>query len=175
MEYGRRPHILLVKMGKYGHDCGSRFIAFGLSGLGFDVDLGPLFFTPGRVADLAADFNVHVIGVSSQAAGHLSLFPELRDDLRMRSRRSRMGGRGQGGHRRRLKGRVVLQYGGCGGEGHTNPGSRFSTGKRGKRRRRREQVLRRYIRSRYLHYLRRRRSSVYHSIQEGRGETMICI
>ena len=78
MEYGHRPNILVVKMGKDGQDCGSRVIASRLSDLGFNVDVGPLFSTPGEVADLAANYNVHVIGVSSQASVYLSLLSELR-------------------------------------------------------------------------------------------------
>ena len=87
MEYGRRLRILVVKMVQYGHDHGSRFIASVFSDLEFDVVVGLLFSTQGEVADLAADSDVRVIGVSSQAAGHLSIFTALRDELRMRRRR----------------------------------------------------------------------------------------
>ena len=89
VEYGCRPHILVVKMGQDGRNRGSRVISSGFSDLGFDVDIAPLFSTPGEVADLAADSDVHIIGVLSQAAGHLSLFPALREKLRMRRRRRR--------------------------------------------------------------------------------------
>ena len=80
-------------MGWGGHDRGSRVIDSGFSYLGFDVNLGPLFSTLGDLADMAADSDVHVKGVSSQADGHLSPLPALRGNLRMRrrSRRTRGG------------------------------------------------------------------------------------
>ncbi len=74
---GRRPRILVAKMGQDGHDRGSKVIATGFSDLGFDVDVGPLFQTPEEVAQQAIDSDVHVIGVSSLAAGHRTLVPEL--------------------------------------------------------------------------------------------------
>merc|ERR1712018_516991 len=76
-EEGRRPRILVAKMGQDGHDRGAKVIATGFSDLGFDVDIGPLFQTPEEVAQQAVDSDVHVIGVSSLAAGHRALVPEL--------------------------------------------------------------------------------------------------
>ncbi len=76
-EQGRRPRILVAKMGQDGHDRGAKVIASGFSDLGYDVDVGPLFSTPEEVADQAVDADVHLIGVSSQAAGHRTLVPEL--------------------------------------------------------------------------------------------------
>ncbi|MGY4719807.1 methylmalonyl-CoA mutase [Naumannella huperziae] len=78
---GRRPRILVAKMGQDGHDRGQKVIATAFADLGFDVDVGPLFATPEEVARSAADNDVHVIGVSSLAAGHLTLVPALRDAL----------------------------------------------------------------------------------------------
>ena len=74
---GRRPRILVAKMGQDGHDRGAKVIATGFSDLGFDVDIGPLFQTPDEVAQQAVDSDVHCIGVSSLAAGHKVLVPEL--------------------------------------------------------------------------------------------------
>ena len=74
---GRRPRILVAKMGQDGHDVGAKVIASGFSDLGYDVDVGPLFATPEEVAQQAIDSDVHVIGVSSQAAGHKTLVPAL--------------------------------------------------------------------------------------------------
>ncbi len=74
---GRLPRILVAKMGQDGHDRGAKVIATGFSDLGFDVDVGPLFQTPAEVAQQAVDSDVHVIGVSSLAAGHKALVPEL--------------------------------------------------------------------------------------------------
>merc|ERR1711970_152025 len=76
-EEGRRPRILVAKMGQDGHDRGAKVIATGFSDLGFDVDIGPLFQTPEEVAQQAIDADVHVVGVSSLAAGHKTLVPEL--------------------------------------------------------------------------------------------------
>jgi len=76
-EEGRRPRILVAKMGQDGHDRGAKVIATGFSDLGFDVDIGPLFQTPGEVAQQAIDSDVHVVGVSSLAAGHKTLVPAL--------------------------------------------------------------------------------------------------
>jgi len=76
-EEGRRPRILVAKMGQDGHDRGAKVIATGFSDLGFDVDVGPLFQTPDEVAQQAIDSDVHVIGVSSLAAGHRTLVPLL--------------------------------------------------------------------------------------------------
>ncbi|MGO9746354.1 MAG: methylmalonyl-CoA mutase family protein, partial [Mycobacterium sp.] len=78
---GRRPRILVAKMGQDGHDRGQKVIATAFADLGFDVDVGSLFSTPEEVARQAADNDVHVIGVSSLAAGHLTLVPALREAL----------------------------------------------------------------------------------------------
>ncbi|MGH3631792.1 MAG: methylmalonyl-CoA mutase, partial [Sciscionella sp.] len=78
---GRQPRILVAKMGQDGHDRGQKVIATAFADLGFDVDVGPLFSTPGEVARQAVEADVHVIGVSSLAAGHLSLVPALRAEL----------------------------------------------------------------------------------------------
>jgi len=74
---GRHPRILVAKMGQDGHDRGAKVIATGFADLGFDVDIGPLFQTPKEVAQQAVDADVHVVGISSQAAGHRTLVPEL--------------------------------------------------------------------------------------------------
>jgi len=79
---GRRPRVLIAKMGQDGHDRGQKVIATAFADLGFDVDIGPLFQTPAETARQAAENDVHVIGVSSLAAGHLTLVPELREELR---------------------------------------------------------------------------------------------
>ncbi|OBB25716.1 methylmalonyl-CoA mutase [Mycolicibacterium elephantis] len=78
---GRRPRILVAKMGQDGHDRGQKVIATAFADIGFDVDVGSLFSTPEEVARQAADNDVHVIGVSSLAAGHLTLVPALREAL----------------------------------------------------------------------------------------------
>ena len=78
---GRRPRILVAKMGQDGHDRGQKVIATAFADIGFDVDVGSLFSTPDEVARQAADNDVHVVGVSSLAAGHLTLVPALRDAL----------------------------------------------------------------------------------------------
>jgi methylmalonyl-CoA mutase len=78
---GRRPRLLVAKMGQDGHDRGQKVIATAFADLGFDVDVGPLFQTPAEVARQAVEADVHVVGVSSLAAGHLTLVPELRDAL----------------------------------------------------------------------------------------------
>ncbi|MCM3710951.1 methylmalonyl-CoA mutase [Sporosarcina luteola] len=78
---GRRPRILIAKMGQDGHDRGAKVIASSFADLGFDVDIGPLFQTPEETALQAAENDVHVIGVSSLAAGHKTLVPELRNEL----------------------------------------------------------------------------------------------
>ena len=79
--HGRRPRILVAKVGQDGHDRGQKGIATAFADLGCDVDIGPLFSTPGEVARQAVENDVHVVGVSSLAAGHLTLVPELRDAL----------------------------------------------------------------------------------------------
>ena len=78
---GRRPRILVAKMGQDGHDRGQKVIATAFADLGFDVDIGPLFQTPEETAQMAVDADVHVVGVSSLAAGHLTLVPQLRAAL----------------------------------------------------------------------------------------------
>jgi methylmalonyl-CoA mutase len=78
---GRRPRILLGKVGQDGHDRGQKVVATAFADLGFDVDIGPLFSTPDEVARQAVENDVHVVGVSSLAAGHLTLVPELRKAL----------------------------------------------------------------------------------------------
>jgi methylmalonyl-CoA mutase len=78
---GRRPRILVAKMGQDGHDRGQKVIATAFADLGFDVDVGPLFQTPEESARQAVENDVHVVGLSSLAAGHLTLVPELRDAL----------------------------------------------------------------------------------------------
>jgi methylmalonyl-CoA mutase len=78
---GRRPRILIAKMGQDGHDRGQKVIASAFADLGFDVDIGPLFQTPDETARAAVENDVHIIGASSLAAGHLTLVPALRDAL----------------------------------------------------------------------------------------------
>ena len=78
---GRAPKILVAKVGQDGHDRGQKVIASAFADLGFDVVLGPLFATPAEAARQAVDENVHVVGVSSLAAGHLTLIPEIRTEL----------------------------------------------------------------------------------------------
>jgi methylmalonyl-CoA mutase len=78
---GRRPRILIAKMGQDGHDRGQKVIATAFADLGFDVDIGPLFATPDEAARQAVENDVHIIGVSSLAAGHLTLVPELKAAL----------------------------------------------------------------------------------------------
>ena len=79
---GRRPRMLVVKMGQDGHDRGAKVIATAFADIGFDVDVGPLFQTPQEAAQDAIDNDVHVVGISSQAAGHKTLAPQLVDALR---------------------------------------------------------------------------------------------
>ena len=83
---GRRPRILVAKMGQDGHDRGQKVLATAFADLGFDVDVGPLFQTPAEVARQAVEADVHVVGVNSLAAGHLTLVPELRDELAKQGR-----------------------------------------------------------------------------------------
>jgi methylmalonyl-CoA mutase len=78
---GRRPRILIAKMGQDGHDRGQKVVASGYADLGFDVDVGPLFQTPAEVARQAVEADAQIVGVSSLAAGHLTLVPELRAEL----------------------------------------------------------------------------------------------
>ncbi|AHD00369.1 methylmalonyl-CoA mutase [Leisingera methylohalidivorans] len=81
-EEGRRPRLLVVKMGQDGHDRGAKVIATAFADIGFDVDVGPLFQTPAEAAQDAIDNDVHVIGISSQAAGHKTLAPQLVEALK---------------------------------------------------------------------------------------------
>ena len=83
-EEGRRPRMLVVKMGQDGHDRGAKVIATAFADIGFDVDVGPLFQTPDEAAQDAIDNDVHVIGISSQAAGHKTLAPKLIEVLEAR-------------------------------------------------------------------------------------------
>ncbi|GAB1480777.1 methylmalonyl-CoA mutase [Paracoccaceae bacterium] len=83
-EEGRRPRMLVVKMGQDGHDRGAKVIATAFADIGFDVDVGPLFQTPEEAAQDAIDNDVHVVGISSQAAGHKTLAPKLIEALRAR-------------------------------------------------------------------------------------------
>jgi methylmalonyl-CoA mutase len=83
---GRRPRILLAKMGQDGHDRGQKVVASAFADLGFVVDIGPLFNTPAEAAQQAVDADVHVVGASSLAAGHLTLVPELKGELAARDR-----------------------------------------------------------------------------------------
>jgi len=78
---GRRPRILVAKMGQDGHDRGQKVVVSAFADLGFDVDVGPLFSTPEEVAQQAVDADVHIVGVNSLAAGHLTLVPALRKAL----------------------------------------------------------------------------------------------
>ena len=81
-EEGRRPRMLVVKMGQDGHDRGAKVIATAFADIGFDVDVGPLFQTPEEAAQDAVDNDVHVVGISSQAAGHKTLAPKLIEALK---------------------------------------------------------------------------------------------
>ncbi|MDE0604642.1 MAG: methylmalonyl-CoA mutase [bacterium] len=83
---GRRPRILVAKMGQDGHDRGQKVIATAFADLGFDVDVGPLFQTPAEVARQAVEADVHIVGASSLAAGHMTLVPELRAELKQLGR-----------------------------------------------------------------------------------------
>jgi methylmalonyl-CoA mutase len=78
---GRRPRMLVAKMGQDGHDRGQKVIATAFADLGFDVDIGPLFQTPAETARQAVENDVHIVGVSTLAAGHLTLVPQLRQEL----------------------------------------------------------------------------------------------
>ncbi len=79
---GRRPRIMIAKMGQDGHDRGAKVIATAFADLGFDVDIGPLFQTPEETARQAVENDVHVIGMSSLAAGHKTLLPQLAEELK---------------------------------------------------------------------------------------------
>ena len=84
---GRRPRILIAKMGQDGHDRGAKIIATAFADIGFDVDMGPLFQTPDEVAKQAIENDVHIVGVSSLAAGHKTLVPALIQALKDRNRK----------------------------------------------------------------------------------------
>ena len=81
-QHGRRPRMLVVKMGQDGHDRGAKVIATAFADLGFDVDIGPMFQTPDEAARQAIENDVHVVGVSSQAAGHKTLVPQMIESLK---------------------------------------------------------------------------------------------
>jgi methylmalonyl-CoA mutase len=81
-DHGRRPRMLVVKMGQDGHDRGAKVIATAFADLGFDVDVGPMFQTPAEAARQAIENDVHVVGVSSQAAGHKTLVPKMIESLK---------------------------------------------------------------------------------------------
>ncbi len=83
---GRRPRILVAKIGQDGHDRGQKVIASAFADLGFDVDIGPLFATPAEAARQAVENDVHILGVSSLAAAHLTLVPELKAELEQQGR-----------------------------------------------------------------------------------------
>ncbi|MEM6762450.1 MAG: cobalamin-dependent protein, partial [Pseudomonadota bacterium] len=83
---GRRPRILVAKMGQDGHDRGQKVIASAFADLGFDVDIGPLFATPQECARQAVDNDVHIVGVSSLAGSHLTLLPALKAALEREDR-----------------------------------------------------------------------------------------
>src|SRR4029077_17306593 len=83
---GHHPRILVAKMGQDGHDRGQKVVASAFSDLGFDVKIGPLFASPDEVAEQSIKEDVHIVGVSSLAAGHLTLTPALRDALNARGR-----------------------------------------------------------------------------------------
>jgi len=85
-EEGRRPRILVAKVGQDGHDRGQKVIASAFADLGFDVDIGPLFATPAEAARQAVENDVHIVGVSSLAAGHLTLVPEIKSALEKEGR-----------------------------------------------------------------------------------------
>jgi methylmalonyl-CoA mutase len=85
-EEGRRPRILVAKVGQDGHDRGQKVIASAFADLGFDVDIGPLFSTPAEAARQAVENDVHIVGVSSLAASHLTLVPELKRALEKEGR-----------------------------------------------------------------------------------------
>jgi methylmalonyl-CoA mutase len=79
---GRRPRIMIAKMGQDGHDRGAKVVATGYADIGFDVDIGPLFQTPAEAARQAVENDVHILGVSSLAAGHKTLVPQVIEELK---------------------------------------------------------------------------------------------
>ena len=87
---GRRPRIMIAKMGQDGHDRGAKVVATASADMGFDVDVGPLFQTPAETAQDAVDNDVHIVGMSSLAAGHKTLLPQLVEELAKRGRSDNM-------------------------------------------------------------------------------------
>jgi methylmalonyl-CoA mutase len=83
---GRKPRILVAKVGQDGHDRGQKVVSSAFADLGFDVEIGPLFATPEEAAKQAIGADVHIVGISSLAAGHLTLVPELREALKNQGR-----------------------------------------------------------------------------------------
>src|SRR5947199_2812820 len=83
---GRRPRILVAKIGQDGHDRGQKVIASAFADIGFDVDIGPLFATPAEAARQAVENDVHILGISSLAGAHLTLVPELKAELEKHGR-----------------------------------------------------------------------------------------
>ena len=79
---GRQPRIMIAKLGQDGHDRGAKVVATGYADCGFDVDMGPLFQTPAEAAKQAVENDVHIVGVSSLAAGHKTLVPQIIEELR---------------------------------------------------------------------------------------------
>ena len=79
---GRQPRIMIAKMGQDGHDRGAKVVSTGYADIGFDVDIGPLFQTPAEAAKQAVENDVHVLGISSLAAGHKTLIPQVIDELK---------------------------------------------------------------------------------------------
>ncbi len=86
LQEGRRPRIMVAKMGQDGHDRGAKVVATGYADLGFDVDIGPLFQTPSEVAKQAVENDVHILGISSLAGGHKTLVPEVIQELKKQGR-----------------------------------------------------------------------------------------
>ncbi|WP_422854078.1 cobalamin-dependent protein [Flavobacterium ginsengisoli] len=83
---GRRPRIMIAKMGQDGHDRGAKVVATGYADVGFDVDIGPLFQTPAEATKQAVENDVHILGVSSLAAGHKTLVPQVIEELKKHGR-----------------------------------------------------------------------------------------
>lgn len=83
---GRQPRIMIAKIGQDGHDRGAKVVSSGYADIGFDVDIGPLFQTPAEAAKHAVENDVHVLGVSSLAAGHKTLIPQVIDELKKHGR-----------------------------------------------------------------------------------------
>ena len=87
---GRRPRIMIAKLGQDGHDRGAKVVATGYADLGFDVDIGPLFQTPAEAAKQAVENDVHILGISSLAAGHKTLVPQVIAELKKYNREDMM-------------------------------------------------------------------------------------